>query len=80
MVWLDLVDWLWRPLLIGGARGKEPACQCRRLRFDPWVGKIPWRRAWQLIPVFLPRELHGQRSLVDYSPYGRKESDMTDVT
>ena len=39
----------------GGASDKEPACQCRRLRrcgFDPWVGNIPWRRAWQPIPVF----------------------------
>ena len=37
--------------------GKEPACQCkrdRRWRFSPWVGKIPWRRKWQPIPVFLP--------------------------
>ena len=37
--------------------GKEPACQCRRckrLEFDPWVGKIPWRRAWQPTLVFLP--------------------------
>ena len=45
--------------------GKEPTCQCRRCercRFDPWVGKIPWRRAWQSTPVFLPRESHGQRS------------------
>ena len=33
--------------------GKEPACQCRRLGFDPWVGKILWRRAWQPTPVFL---------------------------
>ena len=37
---------------------KESACQCKRIRFDPWVGKIPWRRAWQPIPVFLPRESH----------------------
>ena len=39
----------------GGASGKEPACQCRRckrLGFDPWVGKIPWRKAWQPTPVF----------------------------
>ena len=46
----------------GGANGKEPTCQCRRykrLRFDPWVGKIPWRRAWQPTPVFLPGESHG---------------------
>ena len=36
--------------------------------FDPWDGKIPWRRAWQPTPVFLPGESHGQRSLVGYSP------------
>ena len=36
----------------------------KRCGFDPWVGKIPWRRAWQPTPVFLPRESHGQRSLV----------------
>ena len=35
-------------------------------RFDPWVGKIPWRRAWQPTPVSLPGESHGQRSLVRY--------------
>ena len=40
----------------GGASGIECACQCRRHRFDPSVGKIPWRRAWQSTPVFLPRE------------------------
>ena len=38
--------------------------------FDPWVGKIPWRRAWQPTPVFLPRKSYGQRSLVGYSPWG----------
>ena len=55
---------------IGGASGKESACQCRRhkrRRFDPWVGKNPWRRAWQLTPIFLPGESHGQRSLAGYS-------------
>ena len=45
--------------------------------FDPWVGKILWRRKWQPTPVFLPGEFHGQRSLVGYSPWGRKESDTT---
>ena len=50
--------------------GKESACQCRRHRFDPWVGKIPWRRAWQPTPVFLPGESHRQRSLPGYSPWG----------
>ena len=43
--------------------------QCRRLGFDSWVGKIPWRREWQPIPVFLPGEFHKQRSQVDYSPW-----------
>ena len=38
-----------------------------RLGFDPWLGKIPWRRAWQPTPVLLPGESHGQRSLVGYS-------------
>ena len=52
----------------------------RRRRFDPWVGQIPWRRAWQPTPVFLPGESHRQRSLAGCSPSGRKESDRTEVT
>ena len=44
----------------------------KRRRFNPWVGKIPWRREWQPTPVFLSGEFHGQRSLVSYSPWGRK--------
>ena len=57
--------------------------QCRRRRkprFDPWVGKIPWRWEWQPTPLFLPRESHGQRSLAGYSPCDRKELDMTEAT
>ena len=50
----------------------------KRHRFDPWVGKILWRRKWQTTPVFLPRESHGQRSLAGYSPWGCKESDTTE--
>ena len=46
--------------------------------FDPWMGKIPWRREWERTPVFLPREFHGQRSLESYSPWGRKRLDMTE--
>ena len=46
--------------------------------FDPWVGKIPWRRKWQPTPVFLLGEFHEQRSLAGYSPWGHKESDMTE--
>ena len=52
--------------------------QCWRPGFDPWIRKIPWRRKWQPAPVFLPGESHGWRSLVGYSPRGRKESDMTE--
>ena len=53
------------------ANGKEPTYQCRRHKrqgFNPCVRKIPWRRAWQPTPVFLPRESHGQRSLEGYRP------------
>ena len=42
------------------------------------VGKVPWRRKWQPTPVFLPRESHGQRSLVGYSPWGRKKLDTAE--
>ena len=52
---------------------KEICLQCERSKFDPWVGKIPWRRGWRPIPVFLPGEFHGQRSW-----WGHKESDMTE--
>ena len=46
--------------------------------FDPWVGKISWRRKLQPTPVFLPREFHGQRSLVGYSTRGHKQLAMTE--
>ena len=52
--------------------GKEFTCQCRKYVFSPWVGKIPWRREYQPIQVFLPGESHEQRSLADYSPWGHK--------
>ena len=66
---LSLPQWL---------SGKESACQCRRCGFGPWVGKILLRRKWQPTPMFLPGESHGERSPVGYSPWGRKESDMTE--
>ena len=65
----------------GGASGKESTCQCRRCkrhRFDPWVGKIPWRRKRQPTPVLLTGKFRGQRSLIGYSPWGCKELDMTE--
>ena len=59
-------------------RGESVCPQCGRPGFDPWVRKIPWRRKWQSTPVFLPGESHGWRSLVGYSPQGRKEWDTTE--
>ena len=62
-----------------GSSGKEPSCQsrgCKRCEFDPWARKMPWRRAWQLTPVFLPGESHGQRSLTSYGPWGHNWSDL----
>ena len=54
--------------------------QCRRPGFDPWVGKIPWRRKWKPTPVFLPGEFHGERSLVGYNLWGRKRVRHNRVT
>ena len=58
---------------------EESTCQCRGLKrcgFDPWVGKGPN----PFTPLFLPGKFHGQRSLVDHSPWGRKESDVIEHT
>ena len=66
---------------LGGASGKESACQYRRhkrCRFNPWVRKIPWNKKWQPTPVFLPGKFHGQRGLVGYNPQGCKESATTE--
>ena len=52
--------------------------KCGRLGFNPWVGKTPWRKEWQPTPVFLLGEFHEQKSLEGYSPWGHKESDMTE--
>ena len=54
----------------GGTSGKELICKCRRYEqgLDPWVGKIPWRKAWEPTLVFLPEESHRQRSLVNDGP------------
>jgi len=84
-LFLQQKTWSWNCLdfFPGGCSGEEPTCQCRghkRCRFDPRVREIPWRRAWQPTPVFLPRESHGQRSLVGYSPQGCKQSDTTEAT
>ena len=66
--------WCW-----GFPGGSDGVClQCGRPGFDPWVGKIPWRRKWQPTPVLLPRKFLGWRSLVGCSPWGRKESVTTE--
>ena len=57
----------------GGSDSKKSACNAGDLGLIP--GVFPWRRAWQPTPVFLSGESHGQRSLVGYGPWGRKESD-----
>ena len=66
--------YLWASLII--------CLKCRRHRrrgFDPWAGKIPWRRAWEPTPGFLPGEIHGQRSLEGHSPQGGKEFERPEV-
>ena len=57
-------------------RNKEPTC--RRCEFHCWVGKIPWRKKWQLAPVLSPGKFQGQRSLAGYGPPGPRESDTTE--
>ena len=52
--------------------------QYGRPGFNPWIGKIPWRREWLRTPVFWPEEFHRQRSLAGYSPWGHKQSDTTE--
>ena len=62
---------------------KNPTANARdvkRCGFDPWVRKIPWRRAWQPTLLFLPEESHELRNLAGCSPEGRKELDMTETT
>ena len=64
----------WEKGFSGGSVVKKSVCQRRRYVFDPWVGKIPWRREWLHTPVFLLEESHGQKSLVGCSPWDCKMS------
>jgi len=67
-------------VFLGGTNGEEPTYLCKRWKrhgFDPQVWKVPWSRAWQVTPIFLPGEYHGQRSLMGYSPQGGKKSEIT---
>ena len=58
---LGILSWMtW--VFPGGTSGKEPACQCRRPRFDPWVRKTPWRTEWLPTPIFLPGKSHDREA------------------
>ena len=70
--------WCRGEVLPGELSWQRVYLQCRRPQFNPWAGKIPWRRAWQPTPVFLPGDSHAQRSLGGYSPWGPKEPDPTE--
>ena len=67
---------------LSGSVVKNPPTIRRHMSrwFEHWVGKIPWRRAWQCTPVFLPGESHRQRGLAGYGPWGHEESDVTEAT
>ena len=69
---------MWEFGFPGGSAGKESACNARDPGSIPGSGRIPWRRKWQPTPVSLPGESHKQRSLGGYSPWGHRETDMTD--
>ena len=58
----------------GGSAGKESACNVERPGFNPWVGKMPWRRERLSTSAFWPGEFHGL-----YSPWGCKELDTSDL-
>ena len=60
----------------GGSVVENPPTNARVAGFDPWVQKIPWRKKWQPTSVFLFGKSSGQKSLVSYSPWGRRDSDM----
>ena len=68
------------PRWLSGKESHYQCGRCRRCGFDPWVGKIPWRGAWQPTPVFLPGESNGKRSLAGYSPEDSKELNTTEAT
>ena len=73
--WKSSLEFFYKGIIPWWLRWWSVCLQCGRPGFNPWVGKIPWRRKWQPTLVLLPGNFHGQRSLVGYSPWGRKESD-----
>ena len=71
-----LYFWFVKAWFPGGSDGKASVRNVVPW-FDPWDGKIPWRRKWPISPVLLPRKFHRWRSLVGYSPWDQKQSDTT---
>ena len=75
----DPFFWVISFIYLVGTLVKNPPSPGRRFKrcgFDSWCGRFPWRRKWQPTPAFLSGKSHGQRGLVDHSPWGRKESDL----
>ena len=79
LIYCSTYTFLWTPSMAQQWRIHLQCRSHRRHRYYLWVGKIPWRRAWQPTPVFLPGESHGQRNLEGYSQ-GHKESETTEAT
>ena len=76
----SLRTYIWAPQIVLVVKSPvQETYDIQAFRLDPWVGKIPWRRAWPPTPVFLPGESHGQRSLEGYGSQGHKKSDKTEV-
>ena len=74
------MSWPWQHWLtfIPGGSNRYESARSAETQLNPWVRKITWRREQPPTPVFLPGEFHGQRGLVGYSPWGRKEVDTTE--
>ena len=80
LYFISIFKWVYRTQVekyIRGSDGKI-CLQCGRSWLDPTIRKIHWRRKWQLTPVFLPGEFHGERSLTVYSSSGYKELYMSE--
>ena len=73
---LNFLFYIGRQGFPGGWDSQESACNGGRPRFDPWVGRSPWRNKWQLTLVFLPGKSHGQRSPVGHSAWKCRELCM----
>ena len=78
--WVGKVPWrrAWQVTLVAQRVKEKSPCNTGDPGFGSLVGRILWRREWLPIPVYLPGELYGERSLAGYSPWGQKESDTTE--